>query len=290
MTTLVLACGVIAGLGVVLAGAGLVPARPSLTQNLDALRRAPGGPPEPSTARTRLLAAPLRALGLPRERMRLDLAVLDRPTSNHLADQMIAVLAGLLLPPLALAVLSSGGTSFGSGMPLWASLAGAVGGWWLAESTVHAEAQRRRDELRHALSAVLDLVVIALAGGAGLEQALDDACTDTNGWAAERLNRAVATARLLRIPPWQALGQLGEQTGVIELQELAATMSLAGSEGARIRSSLTIRAATLRAHQAAALEAQANSATERMSMPVMLLAVAYMIFLLYPALAAVDNF
>ena len=290
MNALVLVCGVLAGLGVVLAGTGLVPARPSLTQNLDALRRTPAGAPEPTTARTRLLAAPLRALGLPRERMRLDLAVLDRPTSAHLADQMIAVLAGLLLPPVALTVFSSGGTSFGSGMPLWASLAGGVGGWWLAESTVHAEAQRRRDELRHALSAVLDLVVIALAGGAGLEQALDDACTDTSGWAAERLNRAVATARLLRIPPWQALGQLGEQTGVVELQELAATMSLAGSEGARIRTSLSIRAATLRAHQAAALEAQANSATERMSMPVMLLAVAYMIFLLYPALAAIDNF
>ncbi|HEX8627118.1 MAG TPA: type II secretion system F family protein, partial [Catenuloplanes sp.] len=283
MNALVLVCGVLAGLGVVLAGTGLVPARPSLTQNLDALRRTPAGPPEPTRTRTRLLAAPLRALGLPRDRMRLDLAVLDRPNSAHLADQMITVLTGLLLPPGALTVFSSGGTSFGSGMPLWASLAGGVGGWWLAESTVHAEAQRRRNELRHALSAVLDLVVIALAGGAGLEQALDDACTDTSGWAAERLNRAVATARLLRIPPWQALGQLGEQTGVIELQELAATMSLAGSEGARIRTSLSIRAATLRSHQAAALEAQANSATERMSMPVMLLAVAYMLFLLYPA-------
>jgi hypothetical protein len=67
-------------------------------------------------------------------------------------------------------------------------------------------------------------------------------------------------------------------------------MSLAGSEGARIRTSLSIRAATLRSHQAAALEARANSATERMSMPVMLLAVAYMLFLLYPALAAIDNF
>lgn len=67
-------------------------------------------------------------------------------------------------------------------------------------------------------------------------------------------------------------------------------MSLAGTEGARIRDSLTIRAATLRAHQAAALEARANSATERMSMPVMLLAAAYMLFLLYPAVTAVDSF
>lgn len=290
MSALVLACGLLAGLGIVLAGTGVVPRRPSLTQNLDALRRAPAQPAQPTTTRTRLLAAPWHAVGLPRDRIRHDLAVLDRPVANHLADQSIAVLAGLLLPPLALAVLQASGTGMGAGMPLWASLAGAVGGWWLAESTVHTEAQRRRHELRYALSAVLDLVVIALAGGAGLEQSLHDACADTHGWAATRLHQAVTTAQLLRIPPWQALAQLGEQTGVIELQELAATMSLAGSEGARIHSSLTIRAATLRSHQGAALEAQANSATERMSMPVMLLATAYMIFLLYPAVAVIDTF
>ncbi|MEU2610658.1 type II secretion system F family protein [Micromonospora sp. NPDC007271] len=288
--SMVLACGLLAGLGLVLAASGLLPARPSLTQALDALRRTPAAPDVPAPARARLLAAPLRALGLPRQWMRADLAVLERPVAIHLADQTLAVLAGLVLPPAAMAVLATGGVTFADGMPLWASLAGAAGGWWLAESTVHAEAQRRRDELRYALSAVLDLVVISLAGGAGLEQALDDACADTHGWAAQRLRRAVDTARLLRVPPWQALGQLGEDTGVVELHELAATMSLAGTEGARIRDSLTIRAATLRAHQAAALEARANAATERMSMPVMLLAAAYMLFLLYPAVTAVDTF
>jgi Flp pilus assembly protein TadB len=222
--------------------------------------------------------------------MRADLALLDRPVAVHLADQAVAVLAGLLLPPAALTILDSGGAAFGASAPLWASLAGAAGGWWLAELTVHAEAQRRRAELRHALSAVLDLVVIALAGGAGLEQALDDACADTHGWAAARLNRAVAIARVLRIPPWEALGQLGDDTGVVELRELAATMSLAGTEGARIRTSLAVRAATLRAHQSAALEAKANSATERMSLPVMLLAAGYLLFLLYPAVAGIDTF
>ncbi|MET7949020.1 type II secretion system F family protein [Micromonospora sp. NPDC005324] len=288
--SVVLACGLIAGLGLVLAGSGLVPARPGLAHTLDALRRSPQAPPEPIRARTRLLAAPMRALGMPRERMRVDLAVLERPVALHLADQTLAVLAGLVLPPVAMAVLATTGVTFAAGMPLWACLAGAVGGWWLAETTVRGEAQRRRDELRYALSAVLDLAVISLAGGAGLEQAIDDACADSHGWAAQRLRRAVDTARLLRVAPWQTLGQLGEDTGVSELHELAATMSLAGTEGARIRDSLTIRAATLRAHQAAALEAQANSATERMSMPVMLLAAAYLLFLLYPAISGIGTF
>lgn len=289
MSGSILLLGLVAGFGVILAGTGLFPARPTLAQALDGLRRAPV-PVEPLPWRTRALSTPLRALGLPRTRTRADLAVLERPGAAHLADQTLAVLAGLVLPPVVIGLLAASGSTFSAGVPLWASLAGGLGGWWLAETTVHAEADRRRDELRYALSAVLDLVVISLAGGAGLEQALDDACSDTNGWAANRLNRAVATSRLLRIPPWQSLGELGEETGVIELQELAATMSLAGAEGARIRTSLGIRAATMRAHQANALEAKANSATERMAMPVMLLAIAYMIFLLYPAVAAIDSF
>jgi Flp pilus assembly protein TadB len=290
MNTTTITLGAAAGLGILIAGSGLFPARPTLTRALDQLRRPPVAPGDPVPWRTRVLSTPLRALGLPRARTRADLAVLERPVATHLADQTLAILAGMLLPPLVVALLAAGGTRFADGVPVWAALAGGVGGWWLAETTVHAEAERRREELRYALSAVLDLVVISLAGGAGLEQALDDACTDTNGWAAHRLHRAVATARLLRVPPWQSLGHLGEQTGVIELQELAATMALAGAEGARIRTSLTIRAATLRAHQATTLEAKANSATERMSMPVMLLAVAYMTFLLYPAIAAIDTF
>lgn len=289
MTTTVLLIGAVAGLGMLLVVSGLVPARPSLTQALDRLRRGPEPVEADLGMRTRVLAAPLRALGLPRAGMRHDLAVLERPVATHLADQAIAVLAGLLLPPIVLTVIDSGGAAFGQSTPLWMSLLGAVGGWWLAEQVVHAEAQRRRDELRHALSAVLDLVVVALAGGAGLEQAIDDACADTNGWAAARLNRAVTTARVLRIAPWQALGDLGEETGVVELQELAATMSLAGTEGARIRGSLTVRTVTLRAHQSAALEAQANSATERMAMPVMVLAAAFMLFLLYPAVAGIGT-
>ncbi|RNH99655.1 type II secretion protein F [Micromonospora aurantiaca] len=287
---IVLVCGLLAGLGLLLAVSGLVPARPGLGEALDALRRPPAPPEQPTPARVRLMAAPLCALGLPRRRMRADLAVLERPVALHLADQTLAVLAGLVLPPAVMAALTAGGITFATGMPVWACLAGAAGGWWLAESTVRAEAGRRRDELRYTLSAVLDLVVISLAGGAGVEQALDDACADNPGWASQRLRRAVDTARLLRMPPWQALDQLGADTGVVELQELAATVSLAGSEGARIRDSLAIRAATLRAHEASALEARANAATERMSMPVMLLAAAYLLFLLYPAVSTVDTF
>ena len=62
-------------------------------------------------------------------------------------------------------------------------------------------------------------------------------------------------AHLTRRPPWQTIGDLGEATGVTALQELSAALSLAGSEGARIKATLSARSAALSAHQLAEAEA-----------------------------------
>ena len=54
------------------------------------------------------------------------------------------------------------------------------------------DAARRRADFRHALSAFLDLVVISLAAGAGVDGALDDASGIGHGWAFTQLRRALA--------------------------------------------------------------------------------------------------
>jgi hypothetical protein len=102
------------------------------------------------------------------------------------------------------------------------------------------------------------------------------------GWAADRLRQVLATARVLRQPPWQALGELGDDTGVPELTELAAAMALAGTEGARVRASLSARAAAMRQAATAEMETEAEKASSRMSLPLLVLGFGYLIFLLYP--------
>ena len=52
---------------------------------------------------------------------------------------------------------------------------------------------------------------------------------------------------------------------------LAASVSLAGTEGAKVRQSLAAKAAALRTHQLTDAEGSAQAATERMSLPVVLL-------------------
>ncbi|HEX8629212.1 MAG TPA: type II secretion system F family protein [Catenuloplanes sp.] len=274
--------GALTGLGLAIMVYGLRPPRPALAQALDAVRRPP--PPPPSTRHRgyQFLGAPLMRLGLPSARTRQDLALLDRDVPTFLAEQAAATLLGVLTVPILALMWGIGGSA-----PLWLALLGGAAGYRWAQTRVRVLATRRRAQLRHTLSVMLDLVTISLAGGAGVEQALDDAASVCSGWAAERLRGALRTARLTRQRPWHTFAELGRDAAVPELVELATAMGLAGTEGARIRASLAARAAGMRARTTANMETAARSAGVRMSLPVMLLALGYGLFLLYPALAAI---
>ena len=69
--------------------------------------------------------------------------------------------------------------------------------------------------------------------------------------------------------------------------ELAASITLAGTEGAKVKTSLAAKAATLRAHQLAAAESQAQAATERMSLPLVLLFAGFLLLVGFPAIVHV---
>ena len=85
------------------------------------------------------------------------------------------------------------------------------------------------------------------------------------------------------------MGRLGAAIGVDELDELAASLALAGTEGARIRSSLTAKSASLRRRRMSEAESRANSTTERLFLPSIILMVAFMVFLMYPAGVSLAN-
>ena len=293
----VLVLGVGFGLGVVLLVAWLLPARPTLAQAFAALH-----PPVLTTAAPVLLpaqsggwvaalgkpAVPLLArLGLPRQAAITDLAICGRDPARHLAEQATMTLLGFLAVPALAGMLAASGINIGWQTPLWAGLVGAAVGLFIPDLALASEAAKRRTQLRDAVAGMLDLVVISLAGGAGIEQALRDATDEPTDWAQAALRQAVEAAHLTRRPPWQTIGALGEETGVATLSELAAALSLAGSEGARIKATLSARSAALSAHQLAEAETAALSATEKMVLPVVGLLGGFLIFLGYPAFAAV---
>jgi Flp pilus assembly protein TadB len=270
---------------------GLFPPRPSLAAELASAPQAAPTKAGPSGL-AELVGAPLSrlaaGLGLSLAGTRRDLAVTGQPLERQMAEKVSLALFGVLLGPGATAALAAVGVGLPLAIPLWAAIGLAIGGFILPDLGLRADAAALRGEYRRTLSLILDLTVISLAGGAGVEGALTDAAASAGqGVAAARLHQALEEARLRREPPWTALGRLGEELSVPELVELAASLGLAGTEGARVRPSLTAKAASLRAHELTETEAAAQAATERMSLPVVLLFAAFLVFIGFPAIARV---
>ncbi|MFD6099397.1 type II secretion system F family protein [Nocardiopsis flavescens] len=267
-------------------------ARPSLAERLSGPRQSPRLTLRPSEggilSRIGRVGAPLlHAAGLPGRRATRDLRVCDRDAASYLAEKVTSTLAGLLLPPVMGMLLAS----FGAlpepvvSLLLWVGFAGLM--WFAPDLSLNDEATKRKEEMRRTLSGFADLVVVSLAGGAGVSGALTDASANGGGWAMTAIRDALREASLTRTPVWQILRDLGDRYDTPEFAELSASLHLAGADGARVRSSLSAKAKTLRVQFLAELEAKAQASTERMSLPVVLLFAGFLGLLGYPAMSLI---
>ncbi|MEV8504490.1 type II secretion system F family protein [Actinoplanes sp. NPDC051475] len=293
----VIAVGVLAGAGIWLLLLALFPPRPRLQDELAALRPRPvdefavdypaaealDTAPGWVTRLGRPAVRWLSSAGLPPKSVRTDLAVLGRSAEALLAESAAAGLIGLLLPFAVTLVFAAVGIGVNLTVPVLAALAMAGVMFAAPMLSVRTAAAKHRAEFRQALSAFFDLVVVALAGGSGVEEAMNDAAAVGTGAAFADLRHALAEAYLTGTPPWTALGRLGRRAGIDELEELANAIGLAGTEGARVRASLQSRAMALRGKQLAEAEAAASSATERMGIPIVAMSTGFLMFIGFPA-------
>jgi tight adherence protein C len=229
----------------------------------------------------------LEGLGVDLGHLRRDLRVTNRTVERHAIEKLVAAGIGLATPLLAAAVAAVGGGRLPIGPAVAAAAAFAVGGFFLPDILLRDAARSRRDTFRHALSAYLDLVNVLLAGSAGTETALVAAADAGDGWTFAELRAVLERAEVTRRSPWDALAALGAELGVDELQELAASVRLAGEQGAKIKSSLAAKAASLRGQQLARAEAAAHAASERMAVPNVLMFLGFLAFAGYPALVSI---
>jgi tight adherence protein C len=190
--------------------------------------------------------------------------------------------------PLVMAtVVVAGGASVPIGLVALASMGFGLAGFLLPDLLLRDAAKARRAGFSTALSAYLDLVNVLLAGSAGTETALVAAAEAGDGWAFAELRAALVRADATRTSPWDVLAALGAELSVSDLQELAASVRLAGEQGARIRSSLAAKAASLRGQQLARAEAAAQAASERMAVPNVLMFLGFLAFAGYPAIVSI---
>jgi Flp pilus assembly protein TadB len=285
------------GFGVLLVSRGLSPRPSSLDAVLAGLAR-PGTSIDDEITRPqgsgfgRVESAARRVvegLGYDTRRHDRELELIGRSAERHAFDKLLAAIAGLLVPNLAAACLLMIGISVPLGVISVLSLGTAAAGFVLPDLVLRDEAVKRRRAFRHTLSSYLDLVNVLLAGGAGIETALHAAADAGDGWGYQTIRAELRRARLTGQSPWDTFAQLAERLGISELAELAASVSLAGSHGARIRSSLAAKADTLRGHQVAETEAAAEAATERMTVPVAVLLFGFLLFIAYPAVVQITS-
>ncbi len=217
-----------------------------------------------------------------------DLAVCGSSSAKITTERLMCAAVCAAIPLVMIVVTTIGGSPLPLPLLLITSLALSAVGFMLPVLQLRSRAKVKRREFRTSLSAYLDLVSIMLAGGAGIESALVAASRVGDGPTFRLIADSLDVARATRRSPWEILANEGERIGIDELPELAATVKLGGEQGARMTASLVAKASSMREKQLAEVEADANAATERMGLPMVLLFMGFLVLLGYPAMQMIS--
>jgi len=292
-----LVLGCLFGASVCLLVFALVPPRPALSTSIARWQRArndqaalPSLQAGDASWRDRLgrwLVAQLARRGIGWGTLRANLELSETTLQAHLVRKCGYGLVGLLLPTAMTLTMMAGGVRPPFVLPALGGIALGAVLFWVPDLAVVQVAEQRRRELRRALSCYLDLVAMSLAGGRGIPEALPTSARIGTGWAFDMLGATIEHARLVGDTPWQALADLGERTGMNELEDLGGALTLVADDGAKVRDSLTARASAQRRRQLAEAEGAAEKADQSIQMAQVVLAVGFFLFLGFPAVVAV---
>lgn len=296
---------VVTSLGITLGAMGLVasykPRRRSLAAELAVIDSLPVIPPVPSRrAGARAIARPdrfcgdrlaasLRSNTNALERLSCDLDITEHTLEDLCSQVVLSTAAGLTLIPATYFVLSAGGIHVPFILPIWSSLACGAAGLVFPIAALRFDAKNSRRRDRRIFGSYLDLVVLCLAGGMGIESALLAATGISGSSLTRRLHTALLVARDTGEASWQALARIGDDLAIRELAEVSSALQLAGTEGTRVRATLAAKANSIRRHELADAEIEANMLTERLFIPGVFLLVGFLVFIGYPAFSRLST-
>lgn len=291
MTALV---GALVGAGIWLVGRGLLRRPVPLLRALSEYRQAVpvgdgagvGGPAGWRGWAERRALQVVESLGFDLGTLGADLRIVERSPAEH----AFAKLAGASAVAVALAVAGFGARLLGLTPPAWAVLTlvalGTLGGYVGADGALRKKATERREQFLRALSAYMDLVKILVAGGSHSDGALYQAAAVGSGWVFDELKAAMDWSRVNGRPPSAGFQRLAAEIDVPDVEELAATIRLTAEQGASPAEALACKAEMLSALELANARMKADSTTERMSIPTVIVAIAFVMFVGYPALSS----
>lgn len=254
----------------------------------------PAGCDGGATAQTRVgraVTAALTGRGVACTSLRQDVALTGQDFDAVMGRKVVSAVAGMLLVLLAVVgVQLTSGLALPAGAPLLLCLAAAAGFAFLPDLEARRVAGARRRDFRRALAAYLDLVSLEMAASAAPAQALTSAARVGAGWPMALLRDTLFRASRSGRDQWSALSELGVRIGVGELRDLGAMVRLVEHDGARVRSTLSARAATMRRRELADAEGQAGERDQSMRLAQVLIGFGFVVFLGYPAVVNIMSF
>lgn len=286
-----LLAGALLGLGVAMMVAAFVPSAPDLNAALARLTAPPVITVE-AESESGLTAAWGHATAWIAERMgldryRSDLALVGATPAGLASQKLSLAILGLAFPMVLNQAVLLIGVSVPFVVPAIASIGFAVGLSFMPELDLRIQATRTRVQMRRTVCTYLELVALERAADAGPVEALERAAEIGQGRGFELLRDALLRARIDGRQPWYELADLATELDVAELQDVADIMRLSGESGTSVLPTLRSRAASLRITLLQSEVTAANAASERMSMPVALMALAFMVLVGFPSLSRI---
>ena len=252
----------------------------------------PGGADTPAGWKARAeqwSVATTLAIGTDVAKLSKALRICNKTLTQHSWTKVTSSMLWGLAP--ALAVLAA--KVAGLGAPWWWAAVGAClgipGGYLLADRQLLEQADKQKAAFRGAFVAYLDLVKILLSGGSHIDGALYQAAQAGQGQAFAEIRGALDWSRVHGRPLSAGLARLGEELDLAEIREAAATVTVAETEGSSPADALAHKAETAAAKAIAEAQAQANALTERMSLPTVIVAFSFVVFIAYPALSSLST-
>lgn len=286
--------GVLITVGILALVARLLPKRLDLGDVLDRLSPGNGNRPAIAHATDGSLADRLGRWGvrvLPGsiwgKPLSQELALLRIPMTRFYGEKILFALLGTVVAPLLSLLLMMLGWPLPVLLPIGGTLVLAIGLFFLPDFNVRDDAKRARTEFARALGAYTDLVALERNSGSGPRQAMEVAAAVGDSWVFRRLREELAFSSWSGEQPWDALHRLSHELGVAELTDLADIMRLSGEEGAQIYGQLRARSAAMRTAMLNDEVALANATGEKLSIPMSLLGVIFLVILVTPALLRV---
>ena len=211
------------------------------------------------------------------------LALARVPVHVYWGERAGYFLAGLFVPGFLAVLAAVAGVPVPVPIPVAGSLVLAVAASFIPNLTIQRNSGTVDTQLLRSVGAYLDLVAMERAAGSGTTAALHEAAGAGDNWVFHRIREELALASLTGSTAWDALDRLADEWGSTEMRDLSDIVRLSAEQGTSIVEALRARSASLRDAALAAAQGKANETTERMTIPITLLAFVFLLLLASPA-------